>query len=264
MTLPGGLLVDGERRCDWAFGQVSGALELALAEIPEGSPNMPAAVTEALTLALVRLAAEVPSRERVAALCVADRQFLMRELDRHLGVAGEWLAGDCHACGERFDVYVDYAELPVQQAGPGYPLAQIEVYGQPLGLRLPTGADQHELADIPADEAPAWLLRRLTEAGDHKQIQVSPELIVAAEQALDAVAPGVVLEIQTRCPACDAANTLDLDPYRVLRHRPDGLLGEVHQVAWYYHWSEAEILALPRARRHRYLGFIDRSRGMTG
>jgi len=37
----------------------------------------------------------------------------------------------------------------------------------------------------------------------------------------------------------------------------------VHTLAWYYHWSEAEILALPRARRQLYLSRIDRARGMT-
>ena len=262
MTLPGGLLKDGERCRDWDFRPASGALELSLTEVPGRSPSMPAAVTEALTLALARIAGEEPNHQRVAALCVGDRQFLMRELDRHLGVGGEWLADDCHACGERFDVHVDYADLPVQEAGPGYPLAQVETHGEPLRLRLPTGADQHELAHIPADEAPAWLLRRLSGDAAGEQLRASPALLAAAEQALDAVAPGVVVEVQTRCPACDAANTLALDPYRVLRHRPDQLLGEVHQIAWYYHWSEAEILALPRARRQNYLDLIDRSRGM--
>lgn len=263
MTLPGGLMEAGQRRRDWAFRPVSGALELALSEISERAPNMPAAVTQALSLALEGLAGGTPSRERVAALCVADRQYLMRELELHLGVAGSWLAGDCHICGERFEVHVEYAELPLQEAGAGYPLAQIDLDGSPLQLRLPTGADQQELVEVPEGQAPGWLLRRLSEDEDSAQIRISPELIATAEAALDAVAPGIVLDIQTRCPTCDARNNLELDPYRILRRRPEDLLREVHQIAWHYHWSEAEILALPQARRHRYLRLIDHSRGMA-
>jgi hypothetical protein len=41
----------------------------------------------------------------------------------------------------------------------------------------------------------------------------------------------------------------------------DRLLDEVHAIAWHYHWSESEILDLPRARRRRYLDLIASSLG---
>ena len=44
---------------------------------------------------------------------------------------------------------------------------------------------------------------------------------------------------------------------------PASLLADVHRLAWHYHWSEAEILALPRGRRAHYLALIDAARGMS-
>lgn len=36
------------------------------------------------------------------------------------------------------------------------------------------------------------------------------------------------------------------------------LYHEVHQLAWHYHWSEREILAMSRAKRRRYLALLSR------
>jgi hypothetical protein len=45
---------------------------------------------------------------------------------------------------------------------------------------------------------------------------------------------------------------------RELRLGGDRLPAEVHVLAWYYGWSEAEILALPRTRRWTYLELVKR------
>ncbi|MDD5389857.1 MAG: hypothetical protein PHD37_10955 [Gallionellaceae bacterium] len=266
MQLPGGLVENGARRRDWAFHPVSGALELALAEAGEQAASTPEAVTRALALALDRLAGEAATRPRVAGLCVGDRQFLMRELDRHLGHQGGWFQAECRQCGARFDFPLDYADLPVQEAGEGYPQAQVDMDGRQLRFRLPTGADQEILAGLPEAEAPRWLLRQL--ANDPEALAPlaqtpGQDLIAAADAALDAIAPGIVLRVQTSCPECGGGNEVELDPYRALARGSDNLLREVHQIAAHYHWSEADILNLPRARRHRYLQLIDRARGMA-
>jgi len=262
MQLPGGLVEDGMRRRDWAFRPLSGALELALAEAGEDAASTPQAVTRALCLALDRLAGGAATPPRVAALCVADRQFLMRELDRHLGHSGGWFQAECGGCGARFDFNLDYAELPVQEAGEGYPQAQVDMNGRQLRFRLPTGADQEILARLPETEARPWLLRQLASEPDALRAP-GQDLIAAVEAALEAVAPGIVLRVQTACPECGSGNEVELDPYRALSRRGDGLLQEVHQIAAHYHWSEADILNLPRPRRQRYLQLIDRARGVA-
>jgi len=37
----------------------------------------------------------------------------------------------------------------------------------------------------------------------------------------------------------------------------DALIRQVHTLALHYHWSQAAILRLPRARRLRYLALLD-------
>jgi hypothetical protein len=241
---------------------MSGALELAVAEVGETADHMPQAVTRALTLTLEHLAGETPSEARVAALCVGDRQFLMRELDRHLGAEGGWFQAHCRHCGEPFDFPIDYAALPVREAGPGFPQVQIEVEGRRLHFRLPTGADQEELVAQRDTAAHAWLLKRLAQESDLPE-GPHEELTAAVEAALETIAPAIVLIVQTACPGCGGGNEVELDPYRVFGRSSDRMLEDVHRIALYYHWSESDILDLPRGRRQRYLRLIDQARGMT-
>ncbi len=262
MQLPGGLVEDGIRRRDCAFRPISGTLELALAEAGETAGNTPRAVTLALVTALGHLGGEPATPQRVAQLCVADRQFLMRELERHLGHTDGWFQVACRGCAAQFDFHLDYAALPVQEAGAAYPRVQVEVAGHKLAFRLPNGADQEALATLPVAEAQSWLLRQLA----YQPIAVDAldaQATAAIEAALEAVSPGVVVQVQANCPECGAENRVDLNPYRALSHSSEALLQEVHQIAAHYHWGEAEILALPRPRRQRYLHLIDRARGMA-
>ncbi len=262
MQLPGGLIENGIRRRDCAFRPISGALELALAESGESAANTPQAVTRALATALEHLGGKPATPRRVAQLCVADRQFLMRELERHLGQNGGWFQVACGRCAARFDFHIDYAELPVQEAGAGYPLANVKAGRRKLAFRLPNGADQEAIAGMPPEEAGSWLIKQLMQASGGIG-ELDSKTISAAESALEAMSPGVVVKVQAHCPECDCENHVDLNPYRALDHGSDAILREVHQVAAHYHWGEAEILALPRARRQRYLQLIDRARGMA-
>jgi hypothetical protein len=41
-----------------------------------------------------------------------------------------------------------------------------------------------------------------------------------------------------------------------LRADRDLLYREVHYLAYYYHWSEPEILAMPRSKRRTYLELL--------
>ncbi len=262
MLLPGGLLENGVEKRDWAFRPANGALELRLAEVVDESGSMPQAVTLALSIALDRLAGGPATRERTAALCVADRQFLMRELERHLGFEQGWFHSDCPACGAQFDFLLDYRDLPIQLAGDHYPFAEVEVEGKQMVFRLPTGADQEILANIPEEEATDCLVRRL--ACEPETLETFDEKTVTAiEDALDRTSPAIVLAIQAACPECNANTEVNLDPYRALRNDGNQLLQDVHQIASHYHWSEADILELPRNRRLRYLELIDQTRGMV-
>ncbi|HVK56069.1 MAG TPA: hypothetical protein VM532_13700 [Burkholderiales bacterium] len=264
--LPGGLIENGERRRDYAFRPPTGAMELAVTQAAERSNSTPAAVTQALVHSLEHIADGPPTEARINALCVADRQFLMRELARHLGNAGGWFEADCKHCDARFNFSLDYADLPVREAGDGYPFAEVAMDFGRVRLRLPTGADQIRLAGKPADHEHALLESLLVEVSHDATVPttLNAEALAAIETALEAVSPEVLRQVAAACPECGKANNVDLNPYTALTHDSREVLTDVHRIALHYHWGEAEILALPRKRRHDYLRLIDQARGMTG
>lgn len=250
MLLPGGIVRDGERRRSFEFRPVDGALEAALAEAAAAS-SMPKAVTSVLAAALAELGGEPVGEETVRNLPVGDRQFLVRQLSVHLGHDPVWLTAVCRACGESFDFEVRQADLPVKEAGESFPYA--EAGG--LRLRVPTGADQEAIAGLSDERAVKVLFERCRIEGDG-----DPK---AAEAALEEASPEVALAALVACPDCGASNEVAVDPYLGLPAHSEELFAEVHRLASSYHWSEAEILALPRARRQLYLKLIDRSRGLV-
>jgi len=74
---------------------------------------------------------------------------------------------------------------------------------------------------------------------------------------MDEVSPGTEVSLAVACPACGAEWRAPLDvPSLVWTEtaaRARRLLREVDVLARAYHWSEAEILALPTGRRRAYL-----------
>jgi hypothetical protein len=94
---------------------------------------------------------------------------------------------------------------------------------------------------------------------------VRPADLSAAEarrvdRALEAVAPRLDGELTGSCPACGRSVQLRFEPISYvieeLRDASAGLFAQVHELAYAYHWSEASILALDRARRRGYVALI--------
>jgi transcription elongation factor Elf1 len=252
MLLPGGVVREGERRRGFAFRAVDGALEAALAEASLAS-SVPKAVTAVLAAALAELGGEGVTEEAVRALAIGDRQFLMRQLSAHLGHDQVWLTAACRRCGESFDFDVHQSALPVKEASESFPYAATAV-GR---YRIPTGADQEAIATIDDDDdAVQALLARCTLEG-------SDGSDPGAQEAMEAASPEVALAAAAVCPACGAKNEVAIDPYLGLRMDGQSLFMEVHRIASAYHWSEAQILALPRERRRLYLRLIDRAQGVA-
>lgn len=271
MPLPGGILVDGERRRDFAFKSVTGAMQLVLAEIEAATQSLPALVTEVLAATLDHVGGAVPHPDTVAGLCVADRQVLMRRLAVLLGRGESWLTFRCGVCGERFDFAVSHGDLPVKEAGEGYPFAYVGTSIGHCRFRVPTGTDQEAVAAVEdeADAVRALVTRCFAGFSDGDGGEAGPERftdqdVERIEAALEAVAPEAATVVQSVCPDCGAVQLIEVDPYTALSVQPlEELYQEIHLIASAYHWSEAEILALPLGRRRRYLQLIDRARGMS-
>jgi hypothetical protein len=263
MLLPGGLLRGGELRRRVRLREPDGALELLIAEAPRRSGSFHDGVSRVLGALVDDVGGEPFGYETAQELCVADRQFLMHRATTVLGVAHHWISTWCAGCSTPFDLEVDFEALPVGEAGPGFPFVTVDTEAGPLELRMPTGSDEVAIDALDdAAEAERALLRRCVVRGELPEAP-SSDYLARIEAALDEVSPWVVTELSGTCPACGATHPVALDPYVVMRRSAGALYDEVHMLAWYYHWSEAEILALPRVRRQLYLSRVDRARGMT-
>ena len=77
---------------------------------------------------------------------------------------------------------------------------------------------------------------------------------------MEEAAPQVDLTLEAHCPECARAFAVPFDllgfflgeckTSRALLYR------EVHYLAYHYHWSEQDILALPREKRRTYIALL--------
>ncbi|MBP8810342.1 MAG: hypothetical protein KBG48_22955 [Kofleriaceae bacterium] len=173
------------------------------------------------------------------------------------------------ACRAPADVDVFTHELVPAATAPPRPRIELATAAGTARVREPTGADDAALEEVagPVRERAARLWARLTEldgrpltAADWLALPAAARHAVAVGLAEHSRAPDLVLV--ARCPACRALLEVELEPFalltRELKAGGDRLLAEVHALAFHYHWSEAEILALPRPRRWRYLELLAR------
>jgi hypothetical protein len=81
-------------------------------------------------------------------------------------------------------------------------------------------------------------------------------------QVLDDLDPLVNFSLAVTCPHCGLPSQPEIDlgawALQILQRVQQRLIETVHRLACRYHWTEAEILALPEWRRDRYLALIDR------
>jgi hypothetical protein len=279
--LPGGYVdEDGVLHREVDLAPLSGREEELLADPRQGGGA--AAVTAILSRCLRRLGTISPvPAELVRRLLVADRQYLLLKLrDITLGdqvqatISCPWAD-----CGQKVDIDFSLRDVPVtesQEKGPTYTMELSEeaaCSGEPgqadraIALRLPNGEDQEVVAPlVAADAASAFatlLVRCIQRVGLSEQRgdalirRLSPLAQQEIERHMEAVAPRVELTIEGQCRECGRDFGVPFDPqeffFGELRAGHDFLHREVHYLAYHYHWSEQEIMAMPRDKRRRYI-----------
>ncbi len=268
VSLPGGLLTGDELERSVAFHTFTGFIEQKLLQSSESRSNQPGYVTEVLSTAIERIGERQPDREAVASLCVADRQFLMIQLSRLLEGDQQWLSHICKYCSSEFDVPIDRSALPVKEAGSTFPKACVQLHEKILELRVPTGLSQERIAELDDKNAMYALLSSCLisvdgEVAEEDYIKgLADSDIALIEDALEQASPEVATSVTVNCPECQHEQAMPFDAYVTSEASTSTLYHEIHSLALHYHWSEAEILALPSDRRHLYLGMIDRAQGM--
>jgi hypothetical protein len=228
--------------------------------------GLPSAVrtTRLLNACVVRLDDEPPPRDMARSMLVGDRDYLILQL-RRLTFGDPVLAVvDCPGCGSRMDVDFDSAAIPIERGAPTAPDYEIELSaeaglpGRALRFRLPCGGDQEAVLGLDAETAADKLLERCVLSPAVAPLAADEKARVIA--AIEERAPRVELELDLGCPECGFAFVTPFDTTAFfldeLRITAGQLLREVHFLAFYYHWTEPQILDLGRNRRRTYLSLL--------
>ena len=266
VQLPGGLAENGriERRA--IFHPLTGRIEQSLIESARPQ-NRPAYVTDVLSHALERIGELPVDAATVSRLSIADRQYLMLRLAAMLNGEQLWLKVDCGHCHALFDVELRRCDLPIKEAGEGFPRVKLQLNDWEIKASVPTGQNQEGIGDLAEAEAVHCLLHQCICSVNGRPptedfiSQLTEEDIAAIDEALDDVSPAVCDRLVVTCPECHQEQYAPLDHYAHIGLDEYFFYGEIHTLASHYHWSEADILDLPQAKRRRYLELISRSSG---
>lgn len=282
--LPGGYVdADGQLLREVELAPLSGRdEELIAAQQPNANATL---LTALLARCVLRLGHIRPvSEDLTRHLLVADRQFLLLKL-RQMTFGDQVQATvQCpwEACRKKVDIDFSLDDIPVhesEQKGPLYTrkLSPEAAFGSEHGepyrevvFRLPSGEDQEAIArTVEEDETEALALllarciRRLGpifDPGPEILHHLSPLALAEIERHMEAAAPQVDLTLVAHCPECEREFVAPFDlPEFFLgecKASRELLYREVHYLAYHYHWSEHEIMALPREKRRKYIALL--------
>jgi hypothetical protein len=236
--------------------------ELLLVAWEEGAPEHD--LGRALTL--LSIALPDADREQLGALPIAQRNLLL--LCLHGLTFGPLLNvfGVCPKCAEQFEFAVPAAEMAARLEGqsPGSRMAWREA-GRQYRLRAVTTDDLLATLGVPEAAAAQDLLLAgclevsPAEPGEPGEPGGSTALaaVLPRFEQLNAAAE---LRCWIECPGCSARELLDLDVARFLwmevRNGARRLLGEIHELASAYGWSERDIVGMGAGRRAAYLEML--------
>jgi len=278
VTLPGGFWWEGECHRTARLRPLNGEDEAFLLEM--GGALLPAQrVTALLSRCVGQLGDFQPvTQQTTRSLGVGDREALLLHLRRlSLGEQMSCLVRCPQAdCGETIDADVQASDLLLSPYAHRRELYEEEIRDNGatyrVRFRLPTGADQETAATLAGENLQAAaevILRRCV-----AEVAVNGTTIRQSAEWPPAVArqvplfmaqldPQAELWLTLTCTECGHSFTTLLDAatylFQELAQRLRGLYREVHYLAFYYHWREAEILALPSQRRQRYLELLAES-----
>lgn len=166
----------------------------------------------------------------------------------------------CSRCGNLFDLNFRLDELAAALDG-SLPEG-VEVLGAGrfrsaagFEFRVPTASEEIEAARRDPSEAEQWLANQCLLSSS------APPDIASIQQAMEEAAPALDLELTAQCPECNASQLVrfDIQSYLLdaVRQGLPRLTRDVHRVASAYHWSQREILSLPRSQRRDLVDMIE-------
>jgi hypothetical protein len=254
-ALPGGLALQPNRTLSHAvLRPLTGRDEEWLAR-HRSSPSA-VRVSWVLRQCLLALDDSPLTGDLVRRLLVGDRDYLMVQLRRiTLGDRVQAVVV-CPQCNQKMDVDLRLDDAPVQLRPQRQDTYELDISGRVVRFRLPNGADQ-EAVLFGENSAEALLDRCMIDDTANSLSEAEREAMIAEMERL---APQVDVELDLSCPECSHQFVLPFDTsaffFDEVALKTDELLQEVHTLAFYYHWSESEILSLDRRKRRAYLALL--------
>jgi hypothetical protein len=237
----------------------TGTLELAMAEATSGDLPRALAVTRILVAALSRID-EKPVDEALArSLATGSRDGLLLRIAASMRPGPQWFDARCQSCHAPYDFSIDLSALPFSEAGSGFPQTTVQTS---LGLRrfeAPNGTHEEAIATAPLGRNPARQLIALCGLDDDAEEaaqRFTAQDLATIDSALDRLMPQATEMLESRCPECGMTTHARIEPLGFAFPKLSDVLHQTHRIARAYHWSERDILALPSARRRRYLEMI--------
>ncbi len=191
-----------------------------------------------------------------AQIVTADRDRLLAMLYISLYGAKVDSTLSCTMCGQKFDLDFSLEELlrhyqimPVISDHGKYQL-------EPgISFRLPNGEDELFIQGLNQEEAERQLIQRCLLEGNAEKDNEKVQLKMAE------LAPVLSMDLQAVCPECGNEQQVQFDMQSFfltkLKQEKPILIREIHHIAASYHWSQHEILSLPRNLRKQYAALID-------
>ena len=171
-------------------------------------------------------------------------------------------------CGHEMELELSVAQL-LSAPEPAERFSCSAEPGCELELRLPTGRDQIEWGESAADaeeegvdlRMASSLVSRVNGRPPGSDWTLPYEWLPAIDAAFREHDVLTAVELQVSCPWCGKESALEPDVEALalscLAVEQKRVLEEIHQLASVYHWTEAEVLALPPRRRAFYIARTD-------
>jgi uncharacterized protein DUF6760 len=242
-------------------------------------------MTQLLTRCVRRLGTLSPiSEDMVRGLLIADRHYLVLKLREATFGDQVQATVQCpwEACQEKVDIDFSLHDIPVRESAEKGPLYTRELsleaafsnepgeHDREVTFRLPNSEDQEAIAHVVEEnEARAFtlLLTRcicrlgpLHDPGPAVIHRLSPLACAEIVQHMEEAAPQVDLTLAAHCPECEREFAVPFDLLSFFlgecKTSRELLYREVHYLAYHYHWSEQDIMALPREKRRKYIALL--------
>ena len=207
---------------------------------------------------LAASAAPGATAEACAALPLGVRDRLVMALRIQLFGRALAVRTQCRACATELSADIDLADLLVHVAPEPRASVRLELGSGIVEARMPTSDDLRAVASMDAADSEWALFERCTTVSG-----VLPDRALARASVAQALAdadPLASLELDFVCEACGARFSAPLDivacVWREVEAAAHRAAIDVHRLASAYGWHEHDILAMPDARRQRYLRLL--------